>query len=93
MLMCLRYTASGGVLLLVAALRRAQMPKARELWLTALWGVVTIGLGNGALAYSEQWMPSGLAALMICVQPFWMVGIEALLPAGDRKSTRLNSSH
>ena len=40
-------------------------------WLTALWGVITIGFGNGALAYSEQWMPSGLAALMVCVQPFW----------------------
>ncbi|MEQ1884191.1 MAG: EamA family transporter [Bryobacteraceae bacterium] len=83
-LMFLRYTASGGILLIAAAIRGTKLPSARELWLTAMWGVITIGCGNGALAYSEQWLPSGLAALIVCVQPFWMVGIEALLPGGER---------
>ncbi|MEQ1948390.1 MAG: EamA family transporter [Bryobacteraceae bacterium] len=84
MLMFLRYTASGGILLIAMAIRGVKLPAGRELWLTAMWGVITIGCGNGALAYSEQWLPSGLAALIVCVQPFWMVGIEALLPGGER---------
>jgi drug/metabolite transporter (DMT)-like permease len=84
MLMCLRYVASGGVLLIVALVKGARMPAARELWLTALYGVITIGFGNGSLAYAEQWTPSGLAALMISAQPFWMVGLEAVLPGGER---------
>jgi len=84
MLMCLRYVASGGALLIAAWIKGARMPGRRELSLTSLFGVITIGLGNGSLAYSEQWVPSGLAALMICAQPFWMVGLEAALPGGER---------
>jgi drug/metabolite transporter (DMT)-like permease len=30
------------------------------------------------------WIPSGLAALIVTTQPFWMVGVEALTPGGDR---------
>ena len=78
MLMCLRYVASGGVLMLAAWIKGARMPAHRELLLTALYGVITIGVGTGCLAYSEQWIPSGLAALMVCTQPFWMVGVDAL---------------
>ena len=84
MLMCLRYVASGGVLLIAAWIKGARMPAARELWLTALYGVITIGIGTGCLAYAEQWIPSGLAALMVGAQPFWMVGMEAALPDGER---------
>jgi drug/metabolite transporter (DMT)-like permease len=54
------------------------------LWLTALFGILAIGGGNGALVFAEVWIPSGTAALFITLSPFWMVGIEALLPGGDR---------
>jgi drug/metabolite transporter (DMT)-like permease len=84
MLMCLRYVASGGVLMIAAWIKGARMPAHRELLLTALYGVITIGVGTGCLAYSEQWIPSGLAALMVCTQPFWIVGIEALRTGGER---------
>src|SRR5580704_10855030 len=51
---------------------------------TALYGVIIIGIGNGCLAFAEVWIPSGLAALFITTSPFWMVGMEALIPGGDR---------
>jgi drug/metabolite transporter (DMT)-like permease len=31
-------------------------------------------------------VPSGVAALLIAMTPFWMTGLEALLPGGDRLS-------
>jgi drug/metabolite transporter (DMT)-like permease len=34
--------------------------------------------------FAETMIPSGTAALFITTAPFWMVGIEALLPGGDR---------
>lgn len=34
------------------------------------------------LAIAELWIPSGLAALFYTTSPFWMVGIDALLPGG-----------
>jgi len=46
--------------------------------------VIIIGLGNGCLAFAELWVPSGLAALFITTTPFWMIGIEALIPGGAR---------
>lgn len=83
MLVFLRYTVSGAVMLAVAPFTGAHIPRGRELYLTALYGVVTLGLGNGALAFAEEWVPSGLAALFVATSPFWLVGIEALAPRGE----------
>jgi drug/metabolite transporter (DMT)-like permease len=82
-LIALRYTISGGLMLIAAPLMGAHLPRGRELWLTIGWGVVTLGLGNGCLAFAEQWVPSGLAALFVTTSPFWLVGAEALAPRGE----------
>ena len=84
MLVGLRYTFSGSLLLLVAYFSKAHLPTGKELFYTALFGVIIIGIGNGCLAFVEQWIPSGLAALFITTSPFWMVGMEALIPGGER---------
>lgn len=83
-LMALRYTLSGFILLLVAYFSRAHLPRGRELWYTALFGVMIIGTGTGALVFAEQWIPSGLASVFITLSPFWMLGIDALIPGGER---------
>ena len=83
-LMCLRYLISGGALLAGAALSGAHLPRGRELRLTAGYGLLTIGVGTGCLSFAEQWIPSGLAALLVTTSPFWMVGVEALAPRGER---------
>ena len=70
--------------MLAARLRGAHLPRGRELRATALFGVLVLGIGNGCLTYAETWIPSGLAALFITLSPFWLVGIEAMLPGGER---------
>ncbi|MBV9768896.1 MAG: EamA family transporter [Bryobacterales bacterium] len=82
-LLSLRYTLSGGILLIAAYFSKAHIPTGRELRHTALFGVIIIGMGTGSLVFAEQWVPSGLAAVFITVSPFWMVGMEALIPGGD----------
>jgi drug/metabolite transporter (DMT)-like permease len=84
MLVCFRYIISGIAMLVVAAFTGAHLPRGRELWLTAGYGVVTLGIGNGCLAFAEQWIPSGLAALFVSTSPFWLVGVEAMAPRGER---------
>lgn len=79
-----RFLASGGILLLAAKLLGASLPKGRELWLTALFGLIALGGGTGALVFSEQWIPSGIAALFVTTSPFWMVGIEAARSRGEK---------
>ena len=84
MLMCLRYSISGGVLLTGALVAGARLPTRPEAWRTVIYGLMTIAAGTGALAYSEQWVPSGMASLFASLQPFWLVGAEALAPGGER---------
>lgn len=80
----IRYVISGSILLVAARLGGLAIPRGRELWLTAICGVICIGVGNGFLALAETFIPSGLAALFYTTAPFWMVGIDALLPNGKR---------
>jgi len=82
-LMSLRYLISGAVMLAVAFATNVRLPARRELLHTSLFGVVTIGIGTGSLAFAELWIPSGLAALIVSMQPFWMVSIEAAIPGGE----------
>ncbi len=79
-----RYVISGSILVIAAALGRAAFPRGRALLLTAVYGAICIGVGNGFLAIAEEYVPSGLAALFYTTSPFWMVGIDALLPGGKR---------
>lgn len=82
-LMCVRYLLSGGVLLIGARLRGVFIPRGRELWGSALYGVLAIGFGTGALTYAEVWVPSGLASLFVTTASFWLVGAEAAMPGGE----------
>jgi drug/metabolite transporter (DMT)-like permease len=83
-LIAIRYTISGAILLTACKLAGAAMPSGRELLLTGAYGAICIGIGNGFLAIAELWIPSGLAALFYTTAPFWMVGIDALLPGGRK---------
>jgi len=83
-LIAIRYVISGAILLAAAALSGARLPRGRELFYTAVCGTICIGIGNGCLAISEEWIPSGLAALFYTTAPFLMVGIDAVLPGGKR---------
>ncbi len=83
-LLALRYTLSGAILLIAARSAGAHLPRGRELWFTTLFGVITIAIGNGALVYAEEWVPSGIASVFITTSPFWMTGVESALPRGER---------
>ena len=54
----------------------------------ALLGFLMVGLGNGCLVWAQQFIPSGVAAVLVSVIPFWMIGVEALMPDGDRIRAR-----
>ena len=82
LLIAVRFLLSGSILLIAARLSGAHLPRGRELLHNALSGVLILGIGNGALAYAEQLIPSGLASLVITISPFWYVIFEAVLPGG-----------
>jgi drug/metabolite transporter (DMT)-like permease len=83
-LVCVRYLISGSILLLFARARGLYLPKGKELRWACFSGLLTLGIGNTALVLSETMIPSGIAGLIVTISPFWMVGVEALLPGGER---------
>jgi drug/metabolite transporter (DMT)-like permease len=84
MLVSVRYILSGSILLLFARARGIYLPRGRELGAACFSGLLVLGIGNGALVFSEVIIPSGIAGLIVTMSPFWMVGAEALLPGGER---------
>ena len=80
----IRYLIAGVILCAAVVLSGRRLPVGRELLFTSLFGLIVIGLGNGALVYAEQWVPSGLASIFITTGAFWMTGLEAALPGGER---------
>jgi drug/metabolite transporter (DMT)-like permease len=83
MLVCARFMISGSLMLAAIVMRGEKLPRGRDLRAACLSGVLVLGIGNGGLVFAEQWVPSGLACLIITISPFWMVGVEALMPGGE----------
>jgi drug/metabolite transporter (DMT)-like permease len=84
LLVCVRYVMSGTIMLVFARARGLYLPRGKELAWACFSGLLTLSMGNGALVASEVLIPSGIAGLIVTISPFWMVGVEALLPGGDR---------
>jgi len=79
-----RFFLAGVITLVGARVVRARLPRGRELWLSIVNGMLILGAGNCALVYAEQWIPTGMAALIISISPFWLVGIDAFILGGTR---------
>ncbi len=83
-----RYVLAGLILAGVLAARRHPLPT-RAVWgRLAVLGFFMMVLGNGGVVWGEQFVPSGLTAVVLGTNPFWMVGINALMPRGDRLHAR-----
>jgi drug/metabolite transporter (DMT)-like permease len=83
-----RFIVSGGFLY---TLRRAGGDPAPQ-WLewrnAAIIGIFLLVGGNGGVVWSEQFVPSGLVALLVATVPLWMVLMDMLRPSGQRPGFR-----
>ncbi|HJP85373.1 MAG TPA: EamA family transporter [Gemmatimonadaceae bacterium] len=79
-----RFVVSG--ILLYAWARSRGAPRPTQLhWRNAViaGGLLLLG-GNGAVVWAEQFVPSGLTALLVSILPFWLVIIEWVRPPRRR---------
>ena len=80
-----RYLGAGVILLAIAAARGDRIPRDRRLLREiAVVGVLLVGVGNLSVVWAEQWVPSGIAALLVATAPFWATLFEALRSGGER---------
>ncbi|HYH84388.1 MAG TPA: EamA family transporter [Pyrinomonadaceae bacterium] len=85
----LRFLIAGGLLFFVISRQRnARLPIGRE-WLDlGVVGLALLGVGNGAVVWAEQWVPSGMAALLVATSPFWAAALERVQKDGEQVGVR-----
>jgi drug/metabolite transporter (DMT)-like permease len=83
-----RWVVAGSLLIAFFRIRGDSLPERRQWLPLAVRGALLIGLGNGAVVWAEQTVPSGLAAVLVALVPFWMVGIDALAGGGKVPTIR-----
>jgi drug/metabolite transporter (DMT)-like permease len=83
-----RWLAAGTLLVAILKLRGALLPPPAAWPSLAILGVLLIGVGNGAVVWAEQSIPSGLAAVLVAASPFWIVAVERLRPDGEVLTVR-----
>lgn len=85
-----RFLVAGGLLYAWARSRGAPRPTPSQ-WRSAaiVGGLLFVG-GNGAVVLSEQWVPSGLVALLVASVPLWMVVVDWIWGSGTRPSGRVS---
>ena len=84
----LRWMAAGILLCSIIMASGRRLPP-RHIWgPLVLLGFLMNIVGNGFVVWAQQYVPSGLTAVLIAVTPFWSALLERLLPNGDRFSRR-----
>jgi len=67
----LRFLIAGAILYTVLRLRGTPAPS-RQHWMAgAFTGLLLLVIGNGCVAYAQQWVPSGVTALVVGSMPLW----------------------
>lgn len=78
-----RFVVAGLVLLFFARIRGYKMPaNRRDIVNSAIVGLFLLYGGNGLVVWSEQWLASGLAALLIATVPLFVALIDTIVPGG-----------
>lgn len=84
-----RFLIAGALMLAFCKLRglRILVPKRQFGWLAVI-GLLLLGGGNIGLVFGEEYLTSGLAALLVAVMPLYVAMISLLLPRGEKLLAR-----
>ena len=84
----MRFVSAGLVLYIWRISKGDPVPTRRQWRDAGIIGLLLLVGGNGLVSWSEQFVPSGVAALLISTVPIWMVVIESLRPGGEKPKMR-----
>jgi drug/metabolite transporter (DMT)-like permease len=79
-----RFVVAGLILYLAARARGAPDATRSEWQVAVVTGLLMLGVGNGAVMWSVQFVPSGLAALVVATVPLWIALFDWIRPRGRR---------
>ncbi|MGH8442862.1 MAG: EamA family transporter [Nevskiaceae bacterium] len=80
-----RFIAAGILMLAYAFLRGARLPASRRDWLNiAVTSLLMLVAGNGLVTWSEQWVESNQAALIVATSALWIAWLGTFGAHGER---------
>jgi len=82
----IRFLIAGGILYLMRRSRGDAASSFSEWRSAVIIGILLLVGGNGSVVWAEQWVASGVVALLVGTAPLWMVLIDSLHPAGRKPS-------
>lgn len=71
-----RFLIAGLILLVWALLKGEKFPDTASTVKISLSGVLMLAIGNASLGWVEQYIPSGLAAIIVATVPLWFVLLD-----------------
>ncbi|MBO9539009.1 EamA family transporter [bacterium] len=80
----LRFFLAGLLMVAFGFAARHARPSGREIVWSSIIGIFLLVGGNGFVVWAEQYVSSGMAALMVATVPLWILGLEASLKGGAR---------
>ena len=76
MLGCIRFLAAGVLMLIWSLLRGEDVWNIRDIKHASVSGVLLLFIGNGAVIWVEQYMPSAMVAIVISSSPIWFILLD-----------------
>ena len=81
-----RFLVAGTIMYVWLRARGAPRPRAIQWRTAAIVGILMPVLGTGVVVWAEQKVPSGIAALLVAIEPLWIVLIQWGMRDGKRPS-------
>jgi drug/metabolite transporter (DMT)-like permease len=78
----IRFGIAGAMLYAFQRARGVPAPDRRGWGAAAVAGGLLLGVGNGTVSWAEQWVPSGITALIVSSVPLWMTVLPWLARRG-----------
>ncbi len=80
----IRWIVAGTIFITLLKSLGKTFPPKKDLIHIAIMSMAMLGFGNGLVVVGEQYISSGLAALLITTVPFWVVGMESFTSTGPK---------
>jgi drug/metabolite transporter (DMT)-like permease len=81
-----RFLLAGSIMIIYAKLNKHSWPRREEIKNSAWVGILLLVLGNGGVVYAEQYIDSGITALIITIEPVWVILLLWIKSKNERPS-------
>ncbi|WDU83310.1 EamA family transporter [Caloramator sp. Dgby_cultured_2] len=81
----IRFTLAGSLMLLYAKIKTLEFPKSkRDVLNITIVGLFLLLGGHGLVVWTEQWVASSIASILVATVPLFIAIIELFVPNGSR---------